>query len=71
MKSPRAYPELEGWMTVAQVAELLGVSRQACHKMLADGLFTSVHRLGNGIKPMYVISTDEASSVLEARRTSK
>lgn len=50
------YPKLRGWLTVTEVAGLLNVSRQAVHKMIADGSFTTIHYLGSEEKPIYVIS---------------
>lgn len=61
------YPKLEGWLTVTESAMLLKVSRQACHKMIAEGVFSSVHVIGNGIKPIYVIDAAEVASVRSLR----
>lgn len=50
------YPKLRGWLTVTEVATVLNISRQAVHKMIADGSFSSVHYLGGSDKPIYVIN---------------
>jgi len=49
------FPELEGWKTVFQVSEALGVSRQAVHKMLPSFGQDNVRQVGSGLKPVYLI----------------
>jgi hypothetical protein len=68
---PRNYPKLEGWLTVTEVATQLKVSRQACHKMMSEGIFSSVHRLGTGLKPIYVIGEAEVVAIKALRETAK
>lgn len=71
MIPPRSYPKLEGWLTITEVAAKLKVSRQACHKMLADGRFASAHQVGSGIKPIYIIASDEVEELRAAREERK
>lgn len=52
-------PPLEGWVTVAQAAEILGITRQAVHKKILDGSFTSTRRLGPVSKPIFVLARIE------------
>ncbi len=41
-------PELEGWSTVPQVAERLGISRQRVNQLVQDdGRFPNVHRVSD------------------------
>jgi hypothetical protein len=63
----RNYPKLEGWVTVTEAAEWLKISRQACHKLMDDGVFKNIHRLGNGVKPIYVIPIEEVERVRKSR----
>jgi hypothetical protein len=64
------FPELEGWATVAKVSDELHVSRQAVHKMLDAGIFSTdeVRQIGYGIRPLYLISTKALESLLEKRK---
>jgi hypothetical protein len=54
-------PKLRGWLTVTEVAGILNISRQAVHKMIADGSFSTLHYLGSIEKPIYVISALDAT----------
>jgi hypothetical protein len=67
MPLPKNYPKLEGWLTVTETALQLKVSRQACHKMITEGVFKSVHTVGNGMKPIYVVTSDEVAHVKASR----
>jgi len=64
------YPKLRSWLTVTEVAGILNVSRQAVHKMISEGSFSTVHYLGGIEKPIYVISElDNLLQSKEAKRT--
>lgn len=51
------YPKLRGWLTVTEVAGVMNISRQAVHKMIADGAFTTVNYVGSAEKPIYLINS--------------
>lgn len=65
------FPVLEGWETVSRVAEVLGVSRQAVHKMLNNDVFgvDGVRQLGNESKPIYIVSSEALTRVLNQRNS--
>lgn len=52
------FPTLEGWTTVAHVAEELNVSRQAVHKMLTSFHEGEVCKIEYGVRPFYLISSE-------------
>jgi len=58
-------------MTVTEAAEILGLSRQACHKMIAMGIFSTVHAIGGGLKPTLIIESREVFSLRNARKKSQ
>ena len=61
-------PPLEGWTTISEAAELLGVTRQAVHKMIFDRKLKSVRRLGSVLKPIYVVRTAEVLKAVKPPR---
>ena len=67
MLSPDA-PHLKGWLTLPQVATALSVTRQAVHKMVRAEKFETIHRLGDEIRPFYVVSAVEVQKIAVARQ---
>lgn len=53
-------PKLEGWVTISEAAEILGISRQAVHKMVNSGKFRSARKIGSS-KPVFVVRAAEVS----------
>jgi predicted site-specific integrase-resolvase len=53
-------PTLWGWLTLPEVAERLGVSRQYVHTQAVSGKFQTLHRIGS----IYIVSTDEVENSL-------
>lgn len=62
-------PPLEGWVTVAQAAELLGITRQAVHKKILDGTLHSARRLGSVSKPIFILEVGEIDDLVGARKS--
>ncbi len=58
-------PNLEGWMTVAQAAEVFGVTRQSLVRMIREGKFASARKVGD--KPIFLLETDEVYEVARAK----
>ena len=60
------FPVLQGWTTVAHVADELSISRQAVHKMLESGTFHEgeVVTVEYGIRPFYLISSEALDRLL-------
>jgi excisionase family DNA binding protein len=48
-------PTLEGWVLIAEAADMLGVSRQHAYRLVRDGELKNVRRLGTS--SFYVIKT--------------
>ncbi len=42
-------PLLDGWITLPEAAQRLGVSRQYAYKLASDNYFQSLHRLGESV----------------------
>lgn len=63
------FPTLEGWATVAQASDAIGVSRQAFHKILHSDVFSygEVRKIGSELKPLYLVSSEALSRLLETR----
>lgn len=63
---PRAeVPSLEGWVSFDELADRLGVSKQAVHKMLETGRITTARKVGR--KAIYILTLAEADALCEAR----
>lgn len=58
-----AIPELEGWITTTDAAGILGVSKQAIHKMIDAGKISTSRKIGK--KPLYVMREEEISKIHE------
>jgi len=65
---PLEFQQLEGWTAVSDAASILSVSRQAVHKMLNSGIFSSedVRKIGSGLKPVYIIRTTVVQELFQA-----
>jgi len=52
-------PKLEGWVTLAEVADILGISRQHAWRMAAaqPSKWETLHQIGNS--NVYVVSLEE------------
>lgn len=61
-------PPLDGWVTASQAATALDITRQALHKKIRAGDFTTVRRLGDASKPFYIIREVEIDRVKTARK---
>lgn len=46
-------------MTPTEAADLLGVSRQTVNQLIQTGKFKSLHVIGPGSRPQYVLSRGE------------
>lgn len=62
------FPTLEGWTTVAHVADELNISRQAVHKMLGSLHDGEVCKVEYGIRPFYLISSEALTRLLSEKR---
>jgi len=51
------FPVFDGWVLLAEAAEILDISRQHAYRMARDGEFESVRRLGNST--FFVVSSEE------------
>lgn len=58
-------PPLEGYLTVPDVADRLGVTKQAVHKMIYEGRFKTVRQVGNAA--VYVVKLSEVEKTVASR----
>lgn len=75
---PDEVEALEGWLTLSDVADRLGISRQALHKQIfaKDGeprtgkrrLLKTVRKVGESEKPPYLFLETEVNEVAARRR---
>ncbi len=56
------FPVLEGWVLLAEAADILGVTKQQAYRLARENAFKSVHRIGTS--NFYVVSVED----VEARR---
>lgn len=66
MTTPSEAPELEGWVTASDAADIMGMSRQAFNRKLHRGDFRTLKMLGS--KPIYVLKRTEVEKAAEERR---
>lgn len=50
-------PLLPGWLTASQVADALGIARQSVNRLIHEGKFKTLHRLGE--RPVFIVKTSE------------
>lgn len=63
----RIVPPLDGWVTTVEIAGMLGVSKQAVHKMIFErNAFNSLCAVGD--RPVYVARRSEVESIMESNR---
>jgi len=75
--APDEVEELDGWLTLSDVAEVLGISRQALHKQIfapsgvplpaRQRLLKTVRKVGRSERPPYVFRTEEVEQLLQRR----
>lgn len=59
-------PVLDGWVTLTEAGEMLGITRQHSYKRAQHDGYKSLHRIGNS--SITVVSTTEVEELAEARR---
>lgn len=57
-------PVLDGWVLIAEAAEMLSVSRQHAYRLVREGGLKGVRRLGTS--NFYVVKTSEIKKRLDA-----
>jgi excisionase family DNA binding protein len=65
-------PVLDGWVLIAEAAEMLGVTRQHAYRLVRNGDLTNVRRLGTS--SFYVVKTadvDKRISDLAERKAER
>lgn len=60
-------PVLPDWVSLADLSRMLGISKQAVHRMADLDRFETLHRFGQ--RPDYVLSRAEAESLVTAKRS--
>lgn len=58
-------PRLNDWITLPEAAEVLGISKQAVHKMASAGDIKTIHLIGN--RPVYVVAEAEIRALATRR----
>jgi predicted DNA-binding transcriptional regulator AlpA len=58
-------PRLDEWMTASQIAESLGITRQSVNRMMNEGRFKTLHRLGE--RPIFIVSRAEIEAMAASR----
>lgn len=61
----RELPALEGWWTIPDAADFLGLTRKRGYQMAREGKFTTAHTLG--LRPLLVVREAEVRLMLIAR----
>ena len=62
---PRKIKPVPGWITLAEAAEELGLSKQAVHKWVKDDKFKTLATLGK--KRIYCVRPKEVAEIKAAR----
>lgn len=59
----RDVPALEDWVPLSEAAAALGVTRQTIHRWAGDGMFDSLHTIGD----FYIVRRAEVKEYISAR----
>lgn len=62
-------PPLDGWVLIAEAADLLGVTRQHAYRLVRDKELKNVRRLGTST--FYVVKTSEVQKRLDTLKARK
>jgi hypothetical protein len=65
---PADAPRLTEWLTPTEAAAIFGISRQSVNDMIKTGEFETLHLIGSGNRPQYVIRRDEVERIKASRR---
>jgi excisionase family DNA binding protein len=65
---PTDAPRLTEWLTPTEAAAIFGISRQSVNDMIKNGEFETLHLIGPGSRPQYVIRRDEVERLKATRR---
>jgi hypothetical protein len=63
-------PRLRGWVTLQELAQALGVSRQAVHQMTEDERLETLHRTGAD-RPVWLVTEDEQARLLREQEQAR
>lgn len=61
-------PRLPGWLTLPEVAELLGVTKQAVHKFIEAGQLSSLHQIKSARGSAVFLLEESEVQAFKARR---
>lgn len=62
-------PDLEGWMTVPEAAEYLGISRSRFDQLVRADKITSVHKVGGRFRIVRQQEMDDVKPTLRSARS--
>lgn len=62
-------PQLEGWVSLREAAEILGISRQQVHNRAKSGAFKTLRKLSDASKAMFVIQRKEVEEIAANEQT--
>lgn len=69
LRDMRQVPVLEGWITLPEAAEDLGISRARVHQMAQEEKLTTVSQLGR--RPVYIVREAEIRRIKEERQAGR
>jgi hypothetical protein len=69
LRDMRQVPVLEGWITLPEAAEDLGISRARVHQMAQEEKLTTVSQLGR--RPVYIVREVEIRRIKEERQAGR
>lgn len=69
MTKPADAPQVTDKVTATEIADMLGVSRQSANRMIHEGVFDSLEKLGK--RPIYQVLTAEVEKLAKKRSEPK
>lgn len=58
-------PKLQGWINITEAGRRLGLSRQWVYKQAAQGVYKTLHQIGD--QPVFVVQESEIDDILSSR----
>jgi hypothetical protein len=65
---PEDIPALTGYITLAEAADRMGLSKQALHKQAANKDLKTVRRVGERSRAVFVVKESEIDRKIEERK---
>lgn len=67
MTKPEDAPRLGDWLTATEISDLLSVSRNTVNKLIQNGDFATLHKIGPETRAQYLVLRSEVLQIQKTR----